>query len=105
MFNVTGYDPVNSSGRLFLAWQTWDLLRITWYGFKNLCIDFTARYPGVYMAPLRLNGSVIETLFSQLKYISHGDLSATRYPPVAVPGFTEGGFRTVMCARRAREKF
>ena len=41
----------------FLSWQTWDL----YYGFKNLRADFTSANP-VY-----LNGSAIETFFSQVK--------------------------------------
>lgn len=42
------------------------------------------------MSPIRLNGSAIETLFSQLKFISHGDLSATRYPQALASLLTKG---------------
>ena len=65
-----------------------------WYRFKNFCNDFTARHPGFYVAPLRLNGSAIETLFSQLKFISHGDLSATRYPQALASLITRGSIHS-----------
>ena len=42
------------------------------------------------MAPLRLNGSAVETLFRQLKFISHGDLNATRYPQALASLLTRG---------------
>ena len=99
LFTYTGYNPVDSSGKLFLAWQTWDLLRIMWYGFKTFCTNFTARHPGYYVAPLRLNGSAIETLFSQLKFISHGDLSATRYPQALASLITRGSIHGRPVAR------
>ena len=69
-------------------------MQIMWYGFKNFCDDFTARHPGFYVAPLRLNGSAIETLFSQLKFISHGDLSATRYPQALASLITRGSIHS-----------
>lgn len=33
----TGYTITMTSKRLFLAWQTWDLLRIMYYGFTGFC--------------------------------------------------------------------
>lgn len=85
-----GYNPTDNREKLFLAWQTWDLLRIMWYGFKQFCESFTSRHPGFYVSPLRLNGSAIETLFSQLKFISHGDLTSTRYPQALASLLTKG---------------
>lgn len=59
--------------------QTWDLLRIIWYGFKALTADFLSRHPGYHVNPMRLNGSAVETIFSQLKYITSGQLTAVTY--------------------------
>lgn len=59
--------------------QTWDLLLIMSYGFKGLCEDFLADHKGYFIAPIRINGSAIESIFSSLKYISGGNLSATNY--------------------------
>ena len=75
-----GYDAVDSQSKQFLAWQTWDLLRIMWYGFQGFTANFTSQHPGFYVSPLRLNGSAIETVFSQFKFISHSNLTSTRYP-------------------------
>ena len=88
-----GSNPVDSKFKAFLAWQTWDLLRIMWQGFKLLCTNFTTQNPGYYISPLRLNGSAVETLFSQLKFISHGNLSATRYPQALASLLTKGSIR------------
>jgi hypothetical protein len=64
----------------FLAWQTWDLQRIAVYGFSGLCADFFRKYSNnFYLAPMRLNGSAIETLFSQFKYITGGKLASSNY--------------------------
>ena len=48
-------------------------------GFKNLVKDFTATHPGYYVNPRRVNGSAVETLFSELKHITGGNLSAANY--------------------------
>ena len=65
----------------FLAWQTWDLTRLMVSGFKLFIQDFFRRHPNTdhYIIPVRLNGSAVETLFSQLKYCAGGHLSATNY--------------------------
>ena len=39
------------------------------------------QHPGYYVAPLRANGSAIETIFSQLKHGSRGTLTAVSYGP------------------------
>ena len=88
-----GSNPVDSKFKAFLAWQTWDLLRIMWQGLKLLCRNFTTQNPGYYISPFRLNGSAVKTLFSQLKFISHGDLSATRYPQALASLMTKGSIR------------
>ena len=93
MVCFVGYDAVDSQSKQFLAWQTWDLLRIMWYGFKEFATDFTTRHSGFYVPPLRLNGSAIETLFSQLKFISHSNLTSTRYPQALSCLLTQGSIR------------
>ena len=59
--------------------QTWDLLRLMYYGFKQLCDSFTRQHGQYYVVPVRINGSVIESLFSRFKYDAGGNLSATNY--------------------------
>ena len=56
-------------------------MRLTWYGFLEYCKDFFTQHPGYYVAPLRANGSAIETIFSQLKHGSRGTLTAVSYGP------------------------
>ena len=35
------YNTIDNSSKQSLAWQTWDLLRIMWYGFQEFAKDFT----------------------------------------------------------------
>ena len=56
--------------------QTWDLLEIMYYGFHGLCTNFLRRNPGYFFVVVRISGSAIESVFSCLKYISGGNLSA-----------------------------
>ena len=48
-------------------------------GFLTLCEEFLARNPGYYVQPVRVNGSVAESLFSRFKYHANGHLSAINY--------------------------
>ena len=49
-------------------------------GFRGLCEAFLRKYPkGYYVAPLRVTGSAVETLFGQFKYSSGGKLDAANY--------------------------
>ena len=50
-----------------------------WYGFKEMVSDFLTRNPGHHINPKRLNGSAVETIFGQLKYITGGQLTAATY--------------------------
>jgi hypothetical protein len=76
--NSACFSANDSKQKLFLAWQTWDLLRIMTHGFSELCNDFLQKYNrDFYIMPKRLNGSAIETLFSQFKFLTGGKLSAT----------------------------
>ena len=65
--------------KVFLAWQTLDLLRMAVKGFMGLCQDFFTWNPSYYVQPVRVNGSVIERLFSRFKYHTNGHLSAVNY--------------------------
>ena len=33
--------------KVFLAWQIWELMRITHFGFKHLCADFLSVHPSL----------------------------------------------------------
>ena len=50
-----------------------------YHGFKNLCENFLEDHKGYFIAPIRVNGSAIESIFSSLKYIAGGNLSSTNY--------------------------
>ena len=76
---LTGGNPQNDKQTTFLAWQTWDLLRLTIEGFIGLCSDFLVRNPGYFIKPIRINRSVIESLFGRFKYNSGGNLSSVNY--------------------------
>ena len=74
------FHPTNSLERRFLAWQTWDLLRICIYGFRAFCEDFLQRHgQPYYITPMKWNGSAVETIFSQFKAITGGKLDSTNY--------------------------
>ena len=68
-----------SNQKHFLAWQTWELMRVAYYGLFALCDDFINRHPQYLIYPSRINGRAVETLFSQFKYITGGKLSAVNY--------------------------
>lgn len=85
-----GYKITMKSGKLFLSWQTWDLLKLMFYGFKSLCEDFQTAHPGYTICPVRLNGSAVETLFSQLKHATSGHLSVTNYATARSAVLTRG---------------
>ena len=63
----------------FIAWQTWDLLRLTFYGFIEFVDYFIAKYPTYIVHPIRLSGSAIETYFSELRAVASGNLNACNY--------------------------
>lgn len=50
-----------------------------YYGFTGLYEEFLSAHPGYFIAPIRVNGSPIESVFSCLKYISGGNLASTTY--------------------------
>lgn len=54
-------------------------MRIMVYGFTQFCTWFVERHPGYFIAPLRINGSGIESMFSLFKFCAAGNLSANNY--------------------------
>lgn len=76
---VHDFQQVSTLERRFLAWQTWDLLRICIYGFREFCYDFFRRHPNYYIVPLKFNGSAVETLFAQIKQAAGGKLDSTNF--------------------------
>ena len=64
-------------------------MRICWYRFKSYCEEFFKVHPHAFVAPLRLNGSAIETVFSQLKHATGGNLTAVSYAPARVQLITK----------------
>ena len=61
------------------TFQTYDLLRVCVGGFLPFCEDFLQDHPGYYLLPMKLNGSAVETLFSQMKYNANGKLTSTNF--------------------------
>lgn len=88
-----GYSITETTSRPFLSWQTWDLLRVMVYGFRGFCEDFLRRNPGYTIYPVRLNGSAIETFFSQLKYAAGGHLSSVNYSTARASILTRGSVK------------
>ena len=75
-----GFRPKSNGKKRFIAWQTYDILRVCYYGFVGLCEEFLTNHPeGYYIAPLKLNGSAVESLFSQIKFNANGKLSSLNY--------------------------
>ena len=62
-----------------LCMQTWDLHRIMYYGFKAFATDYLGRHPRYYINPHDVNGSVIETIFSQMRHTAQQNLTASNY--------------------------
>lgn len=75
----TDYSITSTSDHPFLSWQTWDLMKIMYYGFTVFCMDSFAENPTYRVYPMRLNGSATEMVFSQLKYIASGHLCSVNY--------------------------
>ena len=76
---IAGYRLTEQSSRQFLAWQTWDLLRIMYYGFKKFATEFLSENPEYTIYPVRLNGSAVETFFSPMKHATSSQLSGVNY--------------------------
>ena len=76
---------------MFVSWQAWDLLRFMYYGFIGFSENFLRQHPGYTIHPIRLSGSAVETLFSQLKYASGGNLMSTNYASARALILIKGG--------------
>eukprot|EP00733_Pompholyxophrys_punicea_P000958 Pompholyxophrys_punicea_v1_NODE_387_length_2079_cov_25.796937.p2 type:complete len:261 gc:universal NODE_387_length_2079_cov_25.796937:1206-1988(+) len=67
--------PEAEKTKFFLAWQTYDLLRIMIFGFKTYCQFFFEKYkhiqPRVFLKPLRMSGSPLELVFCCLKQMKN----------------------------------
>jgi len=87
---MIGYKITEQSKKQFLSWQTWDLMKLMYYGFTGLCNDFLTTHPGYTVNPVRLNGSAVETLFSQIKHATSGHLSSTNYATARSAVITRG---------------
>ena len=90
---ITGYCITETACRPFLSWQTWDLLRVMYYGFREFCTDFLNRHPGYTIYPIRLNGSAIESFFSQLKHATSNQLSSSNYATARAAILTRGSIQ------------
>ena len=64
---------------LLFFFTAWDLLRIDVYGFRAFTKWFFETYPDYFIAPLRLSGSAVESLFSQYKHNAGGKLDSVNY--------------------------
>lgn len=69
---LNGQESSFCHGRLGTWW-------IMLFGFKNFCANFIAAHPGYTIYPVRLNGSAVETFFSQVKHATSGHLSSVNY--------------------------
>ena len=49
------------------------------YGFSSFVQTFLEEFPDYFISPVRLSGSAVETLFSQLKHTAGGKLSSVNY--------------------------
>ena len=89
LYLYSGYKITTSSKKEFLSWQTWDLLRLMYYGFKKLRANFTSAQAG-YTIHIRLNGNAVETFFTQIKHARSGQLSSVKYAIARGPVITRG---------------
>ena len=67
----------------------WDLLRVDVFGFEALCEDFFTQFPNHFISPLRLSGSAVESLFSQLKFTTAGKLEAVNFRTAQAASLTK----------------
>ena len=95
-----GYKITEQTGKLFLSWQTWDLMKLMFYGFKGMVEDFTTAHQGYTIHPVRVNGSAEETFFSQVKHSTSGHLSATNCGVARASVITKGGIHGKMRRHR-----
>ena len=68
-----------------------------YYGFKAFSTDYLTRHPGYYINPHDVNGSVIETIFGQMRHVAQQNLSSTNYASSRASLLTKWS----ICGRRA----
>lgn len=68
-------------------------MKLMYWGFKDFITLFLKNHEGYVIYPVRLNGSAIETVFSQLKGITHGHLSARNYSSAVATLVTRGSIQ------------
>ena len=73
------FNPTSTEERRFISWQTWDLLRVTVFGFIGFTRNFLMQNQHYYVLPLKINGSAAETLFSQFKFETNHKLTSVNY--------------------------
>lgn len=61
-----------------------------------MCEDFTTTNPGYSIYPIRVNGSAVETFFSQIKHTTSGNLSSTNYATARAAVITKGSIHGKM---------
>ena len=83
----------------YIIMQTWDLQRIMYYGFKGFSADYLTRHPGYYVNPHDINGSVIETIFGQMRQVAQHNLSATNYASSRASLLTKWS----LCGKRSKQ--
>ena len=89
------FNPNKNTQKSFLSWQTWDLLRVCVYGVQGLVIDFVNEFPNHFLVLSRINGSAVETLFSQLKYAAGSKLSSVNYHTARKALLTKSNVHTI----------
>lgn len=75
------FQPINPREKRFLGWQTFDLLRLSVYGFTDFVNKFLGLYPMHYIIPFRINGSAVESYFAQIRQrAGAGPLTSVNLP-------------------------
>lgn len=90
---IIGHKVTTKTNCKFLPWQTWDLLRLMVHGFKEFTADFLLDHLGYAIYPVRINGSAVETLFSQFKHATSSQLSGVNYSSAKASILTRGSIQ------------
>lgn len=95
LWSTTDFCPSSPREKRFLGWQTFDLLRLSLYGFQTLCDNYfsATNNKNHYIIPFRVNGSAIETVFGQVRQKTHGKVTSLSYPPALKKLQIEGNLK------------
>lgn len=100
--SLPDFRPKNPREKRFLSWQTFDLLRLTVFGFLSFAKKFLEHNPNHYLIPFRINGSAVESWFAQIRQRAGcGAVSSVNYSFTAARVVSSNA--TDMC-RRKRKK-